>query len=157
MAGVSIVSCKGFALTWYRALSWYSSPSRQFAAPCRDGRSATRYRAARETLPRVPTAFQGSNSVRGGSSRGRYQVKARYQVRANPLLQVRFFDMSYIAVPLIPSRVDSHPYFSTPTNSVVRLNQPHAVSHNICGLCVPIRRCPVVSLSLRLKTGVGTR
>ena len=36
------------------------------------------------------------------------------------------------------------------TNSVVRLNQPHAASHNICGLCVPIRRCPVVSLSLRL-------
>jgi len=57
---------KGFALTWYRALTWYSSPARPFAAPCRDGRSATRYRAAREPLPRVPTAFQGSNCVRGG-------------------------------------------------------------------------------------------
>ena len=38
-----------------------------------------------------------------------------------------------------------------PTNSVVRLNQPHAATHNICGLCVPRRRFPVVPLSLRLK------
>jgi len=60
---------KAFALTWYRALTWYSSPARPFAAPCRDGRSATRYRAAREPLPRVPTAFQGSNCVRGGLKR----------------------------------------------------------------------------------------
>jgi len=37
-----------------------------------------------------------------------------------------------------------------PTNSVVRLNQTHAVSHNTCGLCVPRRRCRVFSLSLRL-------
>jgi len=35
------------------------------------------------------------------------------------------------------------------TNSVVRLHQTHAVSHTICGLCV-LRRCPVVSLSLRV-------
>jgi len=28
-------------------------------------------------------------------------------------------------------------YLSIATNSVVRLNQTHAVSHNICGLCVP--------------------
>ena len=31
-----------------------------------------------------------------------------------------------------------------------RLNPTHAVSHNICGLCVSRKRCPVVSLSLRL-------
>jgi len=37
------------------------------------------------------------------------------------------------------------------TNSVVILNQSHAVTHNICGLCVTRRRCPVVPLSLRLK------
>jgi len=37
------------------------------------------------------------------------------------------------------------------TNSVARLNQTPAVSHNICGLCVPSRRCLVVPLSLRLK------
>jgi len=52
---------------------------------CCTGRSATRYRVARETLPRVPAAFQGSNCVRGGLKRREYQVKARYQVRANPL------------------------------------------------------------------------
>jgi len=36
-------------------------------------------------------------------------------------------------------------------NSVDRQNQTHAATHNICGLCVPRRRCPVVPLSLRLK------
>ena len=30
-----------------------------------------------------------------------------------------------------------------------RQNQTHAATHNICGLCVPRRRCPVVPLSLR--------
>ena len=37
------------------------------------------------------------------------------------------------------------------TNSENRHNQTHAATHNICGLCVPKRRCPVVPLSLRLK------
>ena len=37
------------------------------------------------------------------------------------------------------------------TNSVDRQNQTHAATHNICGLYVPRRRCPVVPLSLRLK------
>jgi len=46
---------KGFALTWYCALTWYSSPARPFAAL---DRPATRYWAAREPLPRVPTAVQ---------------------------------------------------------------------------------------------------
>ena len=41
--------------------------------------------------------------------------------------------------------------FSSSTNSVDRQNQTHAATHNICGLCVPRRRCPVVQLSLRLK------
>jgi len=39
----------------------------------------------------------------------------------------------------------------TTTNSVDRQNQTHAATHNICGLCVPRRRCPVVPLRLRLK------
>jgi len=39
----------------------------------------------------------------------------------------------------------------TTTNSVDRQNQTHAATHNICGLCVPRRRCPVIPLSLRLK------
>ena len=50
------------------------------------GRPATRYRAAREALPRVPTAFQGSKCVRGELKRRKYQVKALYQIRANALL-----------------------------------------------------------------------
>jgi len=37
------------------------------------------------------------------------------------------------------------------THSAVRQNQTHAATHNICGLCVPRRRCPVVPLSLRQK------
>jgi len=41
--------------------------------------------------------------------------------------------------------------YSVSTNSIVRLNQTHAATHNICGLCVPGRRCPVVPLSLCLK------
>ena len=40
---------------------------------------------------------------------------------------------------------------SNATNSVVRQNQTHAAAHNICGLCVPRSRCPVVPLSLRPK------
>jgi len=47
----------------------------------------TRYRAVRETLPRVPTAFQGSKCVRGGLKRREYQVRARYQIRSNALLE----------------------------------------------------------------------
>jgi len=39
------------------------------------------------TLNRVnPTAFQGSKCVRGELKRKKYQVRARYQVRANTLL-----------------------------------------------------------------------
>jgi len=34
----------------------------------------------------VPTAFQGSKRVRGELKRRKYQVKARYQIRANTLL-----------------------------------------------------------------------
>ena len=84
------MNSKGFALTWYRARTLYSLPARPFAAPCRDGRSATRcYRAAREP---PPPACQQLSRVRtvcaGGSSGGGYQVKARYQVRANALLCV---------------------------------------------------------------------
>jgi len=51
------------------------------------GRSATNYRVVREPLPRMPTAFQGSQCVRGGIKRREYQVRARYQMRANALLR----------------------------------------------------------------------
>jgi len=36
----------------------------------------------------VPTAFQGLKCVRGGLKRRKYQVRARYQVKANPLLDI---------------------------------------------------------------------
>jgi len=54
-----------------------------FAAP---DDPASRYWAARELLPRVPTAFQGSKCVRRELKRRKYQDRARYQVRANTLL-----------------------------------------------------------------------
>jgi len=54
---------------------------------CCAGRSATRYRATREPLPCVPTAFQGSKCVGRELKRRTYQVRARHQVRANPLLE----------------------------------------------------------------------
>ena len=51
------------------------------------GRSATRYRAVRESLPCVPTDFQGSKCVRGvlKLKRREYQVRDS-QIRANALL-----------------------------------------------------------------------
>ena len=48
-----------------------------------------------------------------------------------------------------------HKSLEKSTDTAVRLNQPHAVSHNRCGLCVPRRRCAVLSLSLRLKVRVN--
>jgi len=39
----------------------------------------------------VPTAFQGLKCARGGLKRRTYQVGARYQVRANPLLDCLSF------------------------------------------------------------------
>jgi len=57
---------------------------------CCAGRPATCYRAARGALRRVPTAFQGSKCVRGELLKPRkYQVRARYQVRANTLLSCK--------------------------------------------------------------------
>jgi len=41
--------------------------------------------------------------------------------------------------------------YTMSSHHVIRLNQAHAVSHTICGVCVPRRRCRIVSLSLRLK------
>ena len=47
---------------------------------CCAGRPTTRYRAAREPLPRVSTALQGSKCVR------RELTRRKYQVRVYPLL-----------------------------------------------------------------------
>jgi len=74
---------KAFAITWYRApnVVLFASTSVSCA-----GHTGTRYWAAREPLPRVPTAFPGSKCVRGELKRRKYQVEARYQGRANALL-----------------------------------------------------------------------
>ena len=64
-----------------------------------------------------------------------------------------------IYYPIVPTSYETHfsPYtqpkssHKRPTNSVDRQKQTHAATHNICGLCVPGRRCPVVPLSLSLK------
>ena len=53
---------------------------------CCTGRPATRYRVARESHLRVPTAFQGSRCVRRELKPRKYTLKARYQVGTNPLL-----------------------------------------------------------------------
>jgi len=90
---IYLCDSKAFALTWYRALSWHSSPARPFAAL---------------DVPLPVTSQQGSPSpacrqlsrarkcVRGGLQGTRYQVKARYQVRANALL--------LCISPVLPSR-----------------------------------------------------
>ena len=63
---------------------------------CCAGSPMTRYREAREPLPRVPTAFQGSKCVRGGLQ------GTRYQVRANALLDclIRFYEQLHVVSPL---------------------------------------------------------
>ena len=74
---------KAFALTWYRALTWYCSPARPSAAldvPL----LVTGQQGG--GLPCVPTAFQGSKCVRGELKPRKYQVRARYQVWANAFL-----------------------------------------------------------------------
>ena len=38
---------------------------------------------------------------------------------------------------------------------LVRLNRTHAATHNICGLCVPRRRCSGRPTQFASKTGVG--
>jgi len=63
---------KGFALTWYRALTWYSSPARPFAAPdvplLVTGQQGSPSPACRQ-LSRAP------NACAGGSSKGSTTLK----------------------------------------------------------------------------------
>jgi len=43
----------------------------------------------------VPAAFQGSECVRGELKRRKYQIKARYQVRADALLRLGLYKILY--------------------------------------------------------------
>jgi len=139
-------------------------------------------RHAGEGLPCCPVMSSGSSSAVNGRAGEEYQVKARYQVRANPLLLsqqkmtgVRIAYARRMGQPTqratnytARSNIDTAQIFlhangQRPKRAMIRQRsrrrqrrgEPHTkhglgVSHNICGLCVPRGRCPVVSLSLRL-------
>jgi len=82
---------KALALIWYRALTWYCSPARPFAAPD-DPLLVTGQQGSRS--PACRPAVQGSKCVRGELKPRNYQVKARYQIRANALLHAHSLSIS---------------------------------------------------------------
>ena len=65
-------SSKGFALTWYRALTWYSSPARPFAAPD-DPRLVTGQQGS--PSPACQQLSRARNVCAGGSSEGSTELK----------------------------------------------------------------------------------
>jgi len=66
------VFSKGFALTWYRALTWYSSPARPFAAPD-DPRLVTGQQGS--PSPACRQLFRARTVCTGGSSEGSNKLK----------------------------------------------------------------------------------
>jgi len=74
---------KAFAQTWYRALTWYflglSSPRTHFEPWKAVGTQGS-------PPPCCPVTSSGTSSAADGRAGEQYQVKARYQVRANALL-----------------------------------------------------------------------
>jgi len=77
---------KAFALIWYRSLTWcflcLSSPR-----PAHACRALESCRHAGKGLPCCPVTSSGSSGAANGRAGEEYQVKARYQVRANPLIR----------------------------------------------------------------------
>jgi len=74
---------KAVALIWYRALTWYSlrlSPPRTHFEPCK----AVGTRGG--GLPYCPVTSRGSSGAPNDRAGEEYQVRARYQIRANALL-----------------------------------------------------------------------
>jgi len=133
------MSSKGFALTWYRALTcprlfilfpWYSLPARPFTAPD-DPLLVTGQQGS--PSPACRQLFRAENACAESSSEEiKYQVRAWYQVRANPLLAsscVWFTSRNYSSTPQglqlvsfpcqwgnnapAPGRVHGHSYFIT--------------------------------------------
>jgi len=113
---------------------------------CCAGRPATRYQAAREPLPRVPTAFQGSKCVRGGLQGTRHQVKARYQVRANALLSPE-------PEPDETERVGSS--ISVQPLNGGSLSSPEGVGASICGTSISVQPLDGGSLSSPERVGAS--
>ena len=75
------VYSKGFALTWYHALTWYSSSARPFAAPD-DPQLVTGQQGS--PSPACQQLSRARNVCAGGSSEGSTKLKHK----ANPLLDV---------------------------------------------------------------------
>jgi len=63
---------KGFALTWYRARTWYSSPARPFAAPD-DPRLVTGQQGS--PSPACQQLSRARNVCSGGSTEGSTKLK----------------------------------------------------------------------------------
>ena len=63
---------KGFALTWYRALTWYSSPARPFAAPD-DPQLVTGQQGS--PSPACQQLLRARTVCPGGSSEGSTKLK----------------------------------------------------------------------------------
>jgi len=96
---------KAFALTWYRVLTWFFL---RLSSPCThvDPWKAV---STRGGLPCCPVTSSGTSGPSNGRAGEQYQVKARYQVRANALL-LRLGFLRRRASPSRPSpSLRSHP------------------------------------------------
>ena len=113
---------KAFALTWYRALNWYCSPARPFAAPdvplLVTGQQGSPTPACRQL-------FRARNACAGSSSAESTKLKHGTKLGRT---------LCYFAPR--PTTRSAYPQ-SLQAYTRVRVN--------------PRRRCPVVPLSLRLK------
>jgi len=71
------------ALIWYRALTWYFL---RLSSPAHAVRGLESCRHAGKGLPCCPVTSSGSSGAANGRAGEEYQVRARYQIRANALL-----------------------------------------------------------------------
>ena len=81
---------KAFALTWYRGLTWCFL---RLGSP-RTHRALESCRHAGEGLPCSSVTSSGTSGAANGRAGEQYQVKARYQLRANALLTAASRSMS---------------------------------------------------------------
>jgi len=72
VGGETMIISKGFALTWCRALTWYSSPARPFAAPD-DPRLVTGQQGS--PSPACQQLSRARNVCAGGSGEGSTKLK----------------------------------------------------------------------------------
>jgi len=137
-ASVSLVACFNFE---HRRVKPFNLVLFASTTVCCAGRPATRYQAAREPRPRLPTAFQDSTCVRRELKRRKYEVRARYQVRANALLRegrLRGYTNS--------SR-DSH------TNNTNNVNVTHTHTHTHTHTYIHYRRCSTTESDQSIECG----